>query len=624
MVKNFLKIAFFVFISSFFILLILTNSFSNIRASITDALHGNKDNLDNIIIIKIDDKSINEIGRWPWDRDVFAQILMRLKTAKTIGVDLSFFEKSSDDFLLNKTLNGVSNVVLAAEVQENTLYAPIFNSDFGYVNLIIDNDGIVRSLRGDAIQETIPFSFKVYEKAFNKKVSGEKSVYLINFPSAPGGFNSISVAELLNRNFSFENKLVFLGATAFDLHDTFIVPTSRGVEMSGVEIQATILQNLILDNFITKQNSLLTLLLVFFMGLIGIFYLSKLKIYLLAPIILLSVVIYSFFGIFIFQKFNYVIDFFFVPLSLIIFTGTGIGINYIEERKYSGYITDAFGRYVNKDLLKELTEKMTQLKLGGEKKTITVFFSDIRDFTSISEKLAPEKLGNLINDYLTVMTDIVLQHKGTIDKFIGDSIMAFWNAPLSEKEHEELACKTAIAQFKALKEFNEKLSREKQENLRIGCGIHTGGAIVGNFGSKDRFSYTAIGDTVNISSRLEGLTKYYKVGIIISETTFSKIKDKFNCRKLDAVKVKGKTKPLIIYELCVDYDEDYRKFVNQYEKALELYFKSRFKEAEKEFEKALNLKKEDHSSKFFMERCENYIKNPPEKGWDGSYEMKEK
>jgi len=278
--------------------------------------------------------------------------------------------------------------------------------------------------------------------------------------------------------------------------------------------------------------------------------------------------IYFLSSILVFNKFDYILDLFFLPLSLIVFTGAGVGINYIEEKNQNTLITEAFGKYVNKHLLDEMISKKSEIKLGGEKRDITVFFSDIRDFTSVSEKLFPEELANLINSYLTTMAKIILDNNGTIDKFIGDAIMSFWNAPLEKKDHSFLACKSAIEQIKSLKEFNQKDS-DKKPKLRMGCGIHTGEAIVGNFGSHHRFNYTALGDTVNLSSRLEGLTKYYKIPIIISESTQKLVRTNFDFRKLDMVKVKGKEKPVSIYELCIEKDTD---LVEKFENALDLYF----------------------------------------------------
>ena len=612
-----------------FLILIAFNAFAPIQSKITDSLHGNQNVLNNIVIIAIDDESINSIGRWPWDRSVYSDILEKIQNPKAIGFDLSFFEpnlKPGDDSSFNETLKGMDNVVLASEISVNQVYISIFDAEHGYVNLITDSDGVVRSLKYVSDQEEIPFAFKVYEIAFNatsRKNTGEHGFYHINFAASPGSFSSIKAKDLLNSQpQDFSGKIVLIGSTAPDLHDTFVVPTSNGIEMPGVEIQANIIQNFILGNFIKKQGAKLTFLVAFILGFLGMFLLSKLK----TPYMVLSVlgiiVLYYFLGIFLFNNFDYITNFFFPPLSLIVFTGAGVGINYLEEKKQTSYLTNAFGKYVNKDLLKEIVEHKKELNLGGEKRIITVLFSDIRNFTSISEKLPPEVLGNMINSYLTKMAEIILKNRGTIDKFIGDAIMAFWNAPLEEKDHAELACDSAISKIRALKKFNEELKSQGHGQIEIGCGIHTGEAIVGNFGSNERFDYTALGDTVNVASRLEGLTKYYKVPIIVSESTYSLVKNKKNLvfRKIDSVKVKGKEKPLIIYELCVKPQESLNR---NFEKALKIYFKGNFKAAKFEFEKILKTE-EDGPSKLFVERCKENLENPPKSIKDMAHSMDSK
>jgi len=429
------------------------------------------------------------------------------------------------------------------------------------------------------------------------------------------------VNGLLDGNESFKNKFVLIGATAPDLHDNYFVPTSEGVAMPGVEIHANILQNLILDNFLKKEGLFLMLLLTFIIGFIGLFFISKLKIYYFIPLVVLIIIAYSFIAIFIFDQFNFVMDMFFFPLALLIFTGTGVGVNYLSEKKHSQYLADAFGKYISKDLLKEIVTHKKELKLGGGKRTITIFFSDIRNFTSISEKLKPEELVKLLNEYLTEMGKIILDYKGTVDKFIGDAIMAFWNAPLTLDNHAEMACRATIEQVRKIKELQEKWKKEGMPLVEIGCGLHTGSAIIGNMGSEDRFDYTAIGDTINLGSRLEGLTKQYGVSIIVSEDVYNAVKDKFNFRKLDTVRVKGKNIPVRIYELVVDENKEFNE---KYERALQLYSKSEFKEAVKEFESALKLKKDDKSCILFIERCRDYAKNPPGKDWDGVFELKTK
>ena len=597
------------------------NLFSQINATITDKIYGGKTALDNVVIIKIDDESINKIGRWPWDRDVFSQILDKTKDAKAIGIDVSFFEASSNDSSLKETIDKTNNLVLAAEINDNVLYKPIFDKDIGYVNLLTDGDGITRGVKAGLRDDLLPFAFNIYKKGWNNEAEFERKAYLINFASRPGTFNSIGAYELLQNNYSFSGKIVLIGATAPNLHDNYFVPTSEGIPMPGVEIHANILQNLILNNFLEKQGKINIIIFILLFSFIGMFVLSRLKIYYAISIFILIIAFYFILGIFAFSKFNYLFDLFFIPLSLLISTGTGIGLNYLEAKKQNKFITNAFGKYVSKELLNEIISKRYELKLGGTKRTVTIFFSDIRGFTSISEKLSPEELVSFVNEYLTDMTKIILEYKGTVDKFIGDAIMAFWNAPLDEKDHAELACKSAIEQYKKLEELKKKFANRNLPHIEIGCGINTGEAIIGNVGSEDRFDYTALGDNVNLASRLESLTKLYGVDIIISESTYKIVKDKFKCRKLDNVKVKGKKIPITIYELFVDYDD---KFADQFEKSLELYFNSKFKEAIKEFEKALDIKTDDESCKLFIDRCEEYIKSPPEKDWGGAHELTHK
>src|SRR3989344_3207262 len=611
MIKNIksYSIVTFLIIFSIFLIMIYTDSFPNIRSSMTDRLYGGRSPLDNIVIISIDDESINKIGRWPWDRDIFVDLISETKDAKVIGIDVSFFEKSDNDEKLTDILSSTNNVVLAAELNNNKLYKPIFNADYGYVNLKADDDGITRSL--ELLNEPLPFSFLIYKKGWNQDIVFNKNKYFINFVDKPYSFNQIPAYKVLEEDYDFKGKFVLMGVTAPDLHDNFFVPTSEGIPMPGVEIHANILQNLILDNFVQKQSKEILVLVVLISGIFGFFILSRLKIYYSIFIALSLIILYAFISIFLFSRYNYLQDLIYFPLSIMFFTGSGIGINYIQEKKQKKFISDAFSKYINKDLLKEILDMKTELKLGGEKRTITIFFSDIRNFTSLSEKLSPEDLVSLINNYLTTMTRIILKNKGTVDKFIGDAVMAFWNAPLKEENHAELACKTAIEQIEALNKFD----------FSIGIGIHTGEAIVGNIGSEDRFNYTVMGDTINLCSRLEGLTKQYGVKIIMSESTHKIIKEKFNCRKLDVVKVKGKKVPVVIYELCIDKNE---KFNSQFEKALELYLKSNFKQSLKEFESALKIKKDDKSCNVFIERCRYFIKNPPGKNWDGVFEFKEK
>lgn len=600
-----------------FLSLFSIGSFSYIEKSLADNLYSKKSSLSNIVIIEIDDYSIQNIGRWPWDRKVYAEILDKINSSRAIGIDISFFENSSDDLDLRNKLADLDNVVLAEEYNDGILYKPIFGSSGGYVNLKQDSDGIIRTALIENISSSSSFAHSIYKKSWNGREysPGTYNIKFYNFEN-----NYISFYDVLNGNYSFDGKITLIGASAPNLHDKYSVPVMKESQMNGVEIHANILQNMILDDFVNKQSKLISAILIIMLSFVGMFILSKKKVIYSIISSLLIILFYIFVSILLFSKYSYLSEMLYVPLSLVIFGSIGFGTNYLKEKKSNLFITNAFGKYVNKHLVDNIIRNKQELKLGGEKKNATIFFSDIRGFTSISEKLSPEKVIDLINSYLEEMTKIIHRYNGNIDKFIGDAIMAVWNAPKDQDKHEELACRAAIEQVKQLRELNKSWKGKGFPELNIGCGINTGEVIVGNVGSDERLDYTAIGDNVNLSSRIEGLTKEYGVSIIVSENTFEKVKDIFKFRKLDKVSVKGKTKPVTIYELCVDYNEE---FVKVFEKALEAYFSRDFRKAINLFKEA-NKIKPDKSCNLFVERCLGLLKNRPSPNWDGSYVMKTK
>lgn len=301
----------------------------------------------------------------------------------------------------------------------------------------------------------------------------------------------------------------------------------------------------------------------------------------------------------------------FIPL-VIYFLYSYLDTKRRKEQKEKLKIKNAFKQYVMPAIIDEMLKDPSKLKLGGEKKNLTILFSDIRGFTTISEKLGAEKLVKLLNEYLTIMTDIVLENRGVVDKFIGDAIMAFWNAPLNDPEHTVLSVKTAVEMIKALEKANRDWNARGYPDVKIGIGLHSGEVIVGNMGSEQRFDYTCLGDHVNLSSRLEGLTKYYGASIIISEEIYNVVKDKFVIRELDKVIVKGKTVPIQIYEVMTEYPE-----FDRWKEAISLYRKARFSNALVLFEQL----PEDKASKMYIDRCRYFIENPPGKDWKAVHEM---
>jgi len=268
----------------------------------------------------------------------------------------------------------------------------------------------------------------------------------------------------------------------------------------------------------------------------------------------------------------------------------------------------------------------SKLKLGGDKKHLSVLFSDIRGFTTVSESLTPEELVHLLNEYLTAMTDIVFKYDGLLDKYMGDAIMAVYGAPLDQPDHAERACRTALDMMEQLKILQKKWESEGKPVLNIGIGVNSGDMVVGNMGSEMRFDYTVMGDSVNLGSRLEGINKEYGTNIVISEFTYNEVKDRLICRELDSVRVKGKLLPVKIYELLGDRkdEEKWGPLLRSFDEGLAAYKGQRWDEATGAFRNVLKIHLEDGPAGIYVIRCAALKANPPEGDWDGVFTMTKK
>ncbi len=259
--------------------------------------------------------------------------------------------------------------------------------------------------------------------------------------------------------------------------------------------------------------------------------------------------------------------------------------------------------------------------MSGEKTEATFMFTDIADFTTISESVKIELLVKQLASYFEGMTSIIHFNEGTVDKYIGDAIMAFWGAPIPIKEHANLACDSALKAIEFLKKYNTDLTREGFPRLDTRFGIHTGKAIIGNMGYSERLNYTAIGDTVNLASRLEGMNKYYGTSIIISDSTYERVQNTHVARKIDRIVVKGKTEWLTIFELICRKDDNKRsadiEFSEIYNSAIELYYDRKWKEAAILFNKAKLMNEKDELCKKMIKNCVINIKTPPSDDWNG-------
>ncbi len=299
---------------------------------------------------------------------------------------------------------------------------------------------------------------------------------------------------------------------------------------------------------------------------------------------------------------------------------------FFAETKIKYHLTGLFGQYVPKELVAEMSKNPENFSIEGESREMTVLFSDVRGFTTISEGLQPRELTKLMNEYMTPMTHVILKYRGTIDKYIGDAIMAIWGAPLRDDEHARNAILAALDMQATLDQLRPQFTQKGWPEIRIGVGINSGIMRVGNMGSEFRMAYTIMGDPVNLGSRLEGMNKEYDSNIIISEFTYNTVKKTMCCRELDWVRVKGKKLPVKIYELLGEKDDEsrWKDFIAGFEKGLALYRAVKWDEAITVFQKVLTMRPEDEASKIYIERCFKLKEEPPAQPWDGVFTMKTK
>lgn len=607
-------------------MLLLLGVFNNYQVRLADSLYGGKSAVQEIVIVGIDDKSLQEMGRWPWPRERFASIITALDQAAVIGVDIGFFEPSTSrsDAILAASVRR-KPVVFVSEYTEfhdgvaSGLLKPssLLQVKTGYANVVADRDGVVRSLNLELGDEPA-FSAALYE-VYTGAEYPRNERFLIDFVGPPRSFTYYSASDLIRGRVSpgeFRDKIVLIGAVARDFHDDALVPTSEGMPMPGVEIHANALQTMFLNSEPRVIPVWVTILLIFAITLALSGIVQRFSLTVAGLLALAMLFIYIYIAILLFQQ-NWIPNIFFIPFTIVFGFIILVTVDLVNERLLRTKVSAAFGKYLSPTLVHQIMQK--DIELGGERRELTILFSDIRGFTSISEKLTPEDLVDFLNSFFTRATKIIMDRQGLVDKFMGDAIMAFWNAPLPDRDHAQHAVLAALRMRAAL----DTVRREhggKYPRLEIGIGINTGDAVVGNIGSMERLSYTAIGDSVNLASRLEALTKTYGVEIITSEFTKRELKG-IVLRELDKVKVKGKREPVTIYEIVgmkADVGRDELSAIKRYEDALHLYYKGRFKDALKGFKRI-----DDAPSRLMVERCKEYSADRP-KEWDGVHEMQQK
>ena len=428
----------------------------------------------------------------------------------------------------------------------------------------------------------------------------------------------------------FKNKLVFVGSTAFGAHDLRNTPVDP--MLPGIFFHMNLVHMLLDGKFHVFEDE--STKLTWIMLLVGTF--TMILVMLLGNAILDIFTSFTIIGglflidTYYFIPLGYNNRLFFCLFSVLNCYSWSTFLHFYQSNKEKKKIKGTFSRYLAPSIVNDLLKNPEKVRLGGEKKNITVFFSDVRDFTSISEKLSPEQLSYCLNKYMTMMTDTLFEHQGTLDKYIGDAMVAYWGAPVDIKNHAYWAVKGALNMIEKLPAINQEFEREGFPLFKHGIGLNTGECSVGNMGSNQIFSYTALGDNMNLGARLESLCKFYGVELNISEYTKDAIplelqKD-FTFRTLDKVKVKGKEKAVTIYEVLHSTHplKDQTEALQKYEEAFQLYLNSDFFNALEIFSSLNQKYPDDKSFERMLHVCKDYSEIPPPPNWDGSYTHKSK
>jgi len=439
---------------------------------------------------------------------------------------------------------------------------------------------------------------------------------------------------------SLKDKIVLIGSTMADERDFHSIPllNSDGTtSMNGVEIHATAIQNILDQNYIQRADPTLEFALIVILALVVTLILMPLRTIKIRYVVILELASVLVVALFVFGVFEIAVRSFannstliniVYPSLAVVLAYVGAAVyQYLAERQQKALIKNVFSKYISSAVVNELVANPEKAKLGGDRRELTVFFSDIAGFTTISEQFhtRPEGLVELLNEYLDEMTGIVLNHEGTLDKYEGDAIMAFWGAPITQKDHALRTCLASLDMQKRLAAMRPKWKKEGRPALEVRMGINSGVMIVGNMGGKDRFDYTVIGDSVNLASRLEGANKQYGSNIMISDFTYQHVKGQVLVRELDLIQVKGKTEPVKVWELLGTSDmtmsDNQKQSLEIYHEGLRLYREKSWQEAIAYFQQARQLDPTCHVADIYEQRANLYQINPPPAGWNGVFVM---
>ena len=613
-----------------------------------------------IVFVAVDEPSVNYYGRWPWNRDVLAKGIDGLVQADVVLMDMIFSEPTieSKDSALADSLSSLNSSVCGFFLRDKSTQTitqeeldilsdssldilqsqiaeykkPLFiSAPYAEMNIIpileaCTFSGSFSTLsESDNLLRSYPISFYFKNILYpslavqglrlkfnsdikrvddrhvqinNTKIAlNEKGFVRLNFYKLDQ-YKIISFLDVAQKKIDpsyFKGKIVILGITEVGAGD--VVSTPMG-HIPGPLLHYTFISNFLQNQLIVEPpyiSSVLIVLMVFIPFILILFFkeiLHRTILNILIYLIIYAIVRYLFVSDMIY------IDLFYPLISLLLSAAAVEALAFNLQEKSGRFMRSAFSSYLSSDLLDQLVQNPESLSLGGEKKELTILFSDIRGFTTISESMDPVSLINLLNRYFTPMTNAVLNHGGMLDKYIGDAVMAFFNAPVDVKNHADSTCHAALEMIEKLDELNIELQKENTNPIRIGIGINTADVVVGNMGSDTRFNYTVIGDGVNLASRVEGLTKNYGIDILITEFTVAKLKEDFIYRKIEPVKVKGKDEAVLLYQLMPKTKQSL-EIKQLYDEALQVYIDGDLFKAGELFDKLVKSY-DDNPSKYFL------------------------
>lgn len=653
-----------------------------------------------IVVVDIDEKSVREVGRWPWSRDKLASLVQKLyaQGATVIAFDMLFSEPENNqtcsingsggqDALFKKVLEeGKGKIVLGTflsneheisigqlpkpvvelaplhltnivlpKLQSYISNIPIFENavdNGGVLSIIPDSDGILRRYSllqryGDNLYPSLALeAVKLYlleknisitvdaigsEKVLtsvqmgNEKISTDPigRVY-VPYIGPARSFRYYSATDVMSDRLppnTLQNTLVFVGTSAVGLGDVRATPV--GSVYPGVEIHASVAEGLFANRFSYipswEPGAELTLILILgivltiFFAYVGPFWIG---------VATVSVLTALYAGLSRLWQIHNIIMPLMLPSLLVVFLAIfNIAYRVFIETRRRSELKHVFEQYVPEGRVNEILKNPEAADaFEGERKNMSVLFMDIRNFTTISERLNIIELKKLLNFFLTEMTTVIFKNHGTIDKYVGDMIMAFWGAPLSDEEHAKHTIQTGIEMLATTQAVQDKLIAMGLPHIRIGIGINTGMMDVGDMGSTYRRAYTVLGDAVNLASRLESLTKYYGVGMLVGENTIVNQKE-FVFRFIDKVKVKGRHESVSVYE---PVSQDMKSELTRYQTALDCYFAQDWLAAKALFSELAKSFPDTKLYQLYLMRVLDFEKSPPPSDWDGSWEHTEK